>query len=92
MVGDKMFLVYAYSRGRCPYCDRAVQILENRGAKFEVRVMDNNPVARELLATLAGATTLPQIYLDGKHLGGCSDLVQLEQDGLFDNISNGDRT
>ncbi len=87
-----MFLVYAYSRGRCPYCDRAVQILENRGAKFEVRVMDNNPVARELLATLAGATTLPQIYLDGKHLGGCSDLVQLEQDGLFETLSNGETT
>ena len=66
--------IVVYSSSNCPYCDRAKELLKNKGLSYtEVRV-DLDPVEREKMITLSGRRTVPQIFIDDEHIGGCDDL------------------
>jgi glutaredoxin 3 len=71
-----------YSTLVCPYCIRAKALLKQRGVTEieEVRV-DLNPGERALMVQLTGRRTVPQIFIGNTHVGGCDDLIALDQRG-----------
>jgi glutaredoxin 3 len=74
--------VKMYATQTCPYCHRAKALLHERGVRQidEVRV-DLHPAERETMMRLTGRRTVPQIFIGATHVGGCDDLVALDQRG-----------
>ncbi|RZU02378.1 glutaredoxin 3 [Rivibacter subsaxonicus] len=66
----------------CPYCQRAKMLLKQRGvdAIEEVRI-DLDPAQRDAMTQLTGRRTVPQIFIGDTHVGGCDDLIALDQRG-----------
>lgn len=77
-----MARVLMYTTQVCPYCQRAKALLKLRGvaAIEEVRI-DLDPAAREDMMARTGRRTVPQIYIGDTHVGGCDDLIALDQRG-----------
>lgn len=77
-----MAQVTVYSSDYCPYCVRAKALLRERGAgDFEEIVVDGRPDVRARMADIAGRTSVPQIFIGGRHVGGCDDLHALDARG-----------
>ncbi len=74
--------VRMYTTQVCPFCVRAKALLKERGVQQieELRV-DIDPQAREQMMTLTGRRTVPQIFIGEQHIGGCDDLIALDQRG-----------
>jgi len=74
--------VKMYTTQVCPYCIRAKQLLKQRGvaAIEEVRV-DLHPGERQTMVEITGRRTVPQIFIGDTHVGGCDDLIALDQRG-----------
>ncbi|BAL97529.1 glutaredoxin 3 [Rubrivivax gelatinosus] len=74
--------VRMYTTQVCPYCLRAKALLKQRGvaAIEEIRV-DQDPKQRDAMIALTGRRTVPQIFIGETHVGGCDDLVALDQRG-----------
>jgi glutaredoxin 3 len=68
----------------CGYCQRARTLLERKGVRFEEIRVDRDPRERRRMRELAGANSVPQIFIDGRHVGGCDQLYALEQAGALD--------
>lgn len=81
--------IIVYSSNRCPYCDRAKDLLSSKDLEYsEVRV-DLDPAEFEnMLAKSNGRRTVPQIFINDHHVGGFDDLWKLEQDGKLDAMLN----
>jgi glutaredoxin 3 len=77
-----MSQVRMYTTQVCPYCVRAKQLLKQRGVEAidEIRV-DLDPAQRDRMIELTGRRTVPQIFIGDTHVGGCDDLVALDQRG-----------
>ncbi len=77
-----MQVVKMYTTQVCPYCVRAKALLKQRGVEMveEVRI-DLNPQARDAMVALTGRRTVPQIFIGDTHVGGCDDLIALDQRG-----------
>lgn len=74
-----------YTQDPCPYCNRAIRLLKAKGVTFEqYDVTSNDPKRVEMTERAGGRTTLPQIFIDGRHIGGCDDLTALEKAGQLD--------
>ncbi|GBQ91869.1 glutaredoxin [Gluconacetobacter johannae DSM 13595] len=74
-----------YTQPGCPYCIRAVRLLEQKGMKFtEIRALHGTSERIEARERSGGRTTVPQIFIDGRHIGGCDDLMALERSGELD--------
>jgi len=71
-----------YTTQVCPYCLRAKALLKQRGvaAIEEIRV-DLDPAQRDAMIALTGRRTVPQIFIGETHVGGCDDLIALDQRG-----------
>ena len=68
----------------CPYCTRAKMLLEQKGVEYnEIRV-DTDEARRKEMIQLSGRTSVPQIFIDDDHIGGCDDLYYLESQGGLD--------
>ncbi len=77
--------VTIYTRAFCPFCSRAVSLLKNKGADFEEIDAGMRPDKRaEMIQRSGGGTTYPQIFIGGKHVGGCDDMMALERQGELD--------
>lgn len=77
-----MPLVEIYSTDSCPYCVRAKKLLTNKGVAFTTYDVDRVGRA-DMIQRAQGRTTVPQIFIDGRHIGGCDDLFALDaEDGL----------
>ncbi|MFN4263475.1 MAG: glutaredoxin 3 [Thioalkalivibrionaceae bacterium] len=73
-----------YATRHCPYCVMARRLLDSRGLSWaEVRV-DHDPTARAIMEERSGRTSVPQIFLDGRHVGGYTDLLALSRSGELD--------
>ncbi len=74
--------VRMYTTQVCPYCQRAKALLKQRGVQQidEIRV-DLDPEQRDHMVALTGRRTVPQIFIGDTHVGGCDDLVALDQKG-----------
>ncbi len=77
-----MAAVKMYTTLVCPYCVRAKHLLKQRGVDQieEVRV-DLDPSQRDSMIQLTGRRTVPQIFIGDTHVGGCDDLIALDQRG-----------
>ncbi|MBT9493442.1 MAG: glutaredoxin 3 [Paucibacter sp.] len=77
-----MQTVKMYTTQVCPYCVRAKALLKQRGVEqlLEVRI-DLNPAERDAMVALTGRRTVPQIFIGDTHVGGCDDLIALDQRG-----------
>ena len=77
--------VEIYTRMFCPYCTRARALLRDKGAAFVDIDIEEEPERRaEMIRRAGGRTTVPQIFINGAHIGGCDDLVALERAGELD--------
>lgn len=66
--------VIIYTSATCPYCVRAKQLLKEKGLEYtEIRV-DLDDTERDKMIALSGRRTVPQIFFDDQHIGGCDDL------------------
>ena len=73
--------VIMYTTAVCPYCVAAKNFLKSRGASYsEVRV-DIDPVARALMMEKTRRSSVPQIFINGTHVGGYDELVALDRSG-----------
>lgn len=77
--------ITVYSGPDCPYCDRAKALLNRKNAQFEeFNVKADAAKLDEMLERSGGRKTIPQIFIDGKHIGGCDDLYALDAAGGLD--------
>ncbi len=74
--------VKMYTTQVCPYCQRAKQLLAQRGVQQidEIRV-DLHPAERATMVEITGRRTVPQIFIGERHIGGCDELVALDRRG-----------
>lgn len=80
-----MAKVEIYTKAFCPYCTRAKQLLSSKGATFEeYDITMGGPKRAEMLDRAPGRTTVPQIFIDGRHIGGSDDLAALDRQGGLD--------
>lgn len=76
-----------YTKSTCPYCIRAKRLLDmKRVAYEEIGVDFGGEKKAEMVGRAGGRMTVPQIFIAGKHIGGCDDLMELEQDGKLDQL------
>ncbi len=76
-----------YTTKVCPYCVRAKNLLNAKDADFEEIDLTGDDAGREaLLKRSGGMRTVPQIFIDGKHIGGCDNLYELEESGELDQL------
>jgi len=80
-----MATITIYTTPYCPYCVRAKQLLDNKGAEYqEIDVSDRS--LRPQMTEVTGGTTVPQIIIDGKPIGGCDELYALERADKLDTL------
>lgn len=80
-----MALIEIYTTPTCPYCVAAKRLLTQKGAPFEEINVAGDPESRRAMSARAGGrTTVPQIFIDGRHIGGCDDLHALDAAGGLD--------
>ena len=79
--------IVIYSSDMCPYCHKAKKLLTTKGVTFEERNVDVNPdLRREMTELTNGLTSVPQIWVDGNHIGGCDELTALDSDSKLDTL------
>ncbi|KRB46745.1 MAG: glutaredoxin 3 [Pseudomonadota bacterium] len=80
-----MAQVTIYTKPYCPYCIRAVSLLEKKGAQFtEIEAAFDPEKRKEMVQRANGGATFPQIFIGDQHVGGCDDMMALEYDGKLD--------
>jgi glutaredoxin 3 len=85
-----MARVEIYTRFGCPYCHRALDLLDSKGIDYEETDVGGIAGARqEMIQRAGGRTTVPQIFIDGRHLGGSDDLAALDREGRLDPLLAG---
>ena len=80
-----MAKVEIYTKAFCPYCTRALKLLAAKGVEpQEFDITMGGPQRAEMLEGANGRTTVPQIFIDGAHIGGSDDLAALDRAGKLD--------
>lgn len=80
-----MAKVEIYTKSTCPYCFRAKALLKEKGVEpVEVTVDLGGEKRQEMIERAGGRMTVPQIFINGRHVGGCDDLFELEVAGKLD--------
>ena len=79
--------ILVYSTPFCGYCGAAKRLLTNKGAEFtEIDVMFDFARKQEMIEKSGGRLTVPQIFIDGRHIGGFDDLTALDSSGELDGL------
>ncbi|WP_298743723.1 glutaredoxin 3 [uncultured Brevundimonas sp.] len=77
--------VLIYTKPGCGYCDAAKALLDGKGVDYAEIVASNDPARkREMIQRSNGRMTFPQIFIDGRHVGGSDDLYALDRKGELD--------
>ncbi len=77
--------VTIYTKPYCPFCSRALSVLQAKGADLtEIEAAFDPDKRKEMLAKSNGKTTYPQIFIGERHVGGCDDLLALDRAGELD--------
>ncbi|WP_137168270.1 glutaredoxin 3 [Salinimonas lutimaris] len=80
-----MSKVEIYTKGYCPFCHRAKALLNQKGVSFTEFEIDVQPELRDVMIERAnGGYTVPQIFIDDQHIGGCDDMYALEAQKKLD--------
>ncbi len=78
--------VVIYTKPFCPYCSRAMALLDQKGVKYEEIVASMDPEKRAEMQQRSGRSTYPQIFINGEHVGGCDDMLALDRKGELDKL------
>lgn len=81
-----MAQVTLYISAYCPFCHRAIRLLDSKGVSYQTISVDGKPDVRQEMTLKAGARTVPQIWIGDTHVGGCDDLYALESAGRLDDL------
>ena len=77
--------VVIYTKPGCPYCTSAKALLDSKGADYTEIVASNDPAKKqEMIQRSNGRMTFPQVFIDGRHIGGSDDLAALDRKGGLD--------
>ena len=80
-----MAKVEIYTKAWCPYCSRAMKLLAGKGAEpVEYDVTLGGPKKAEMVERSGGRMTMPQVFIDDRHIGGFDDLAALDREGGLD--------
>jgi glutaredoxin 3 len=79
-----MAKIEIYTQDWCPYCVRAKGLFDKKGAAYTEFDAPNGSAARAESVDRSGRSSVPQIFIDGQHIGGCDDLVALDRAGKLD--------
>jgi glutaredoxin 3 len=85
-----MARVQVYSKKNCAYCVSAKSLLQRKGVAFEEIDVENDDARRAWLVEATGQRTVPQIFVDGRSLGGFMDIDALDKQGKLDPILRGE--
>ncbi len=78
--------VVIYTRPFCGYCARAVALLNEKDVAFEEIEAGMDPKLRQEMMEKSGRSTFPQIFIGGKHIGGCDEMMALDRAGKLDDL------
>ena len=79
--------VEIYTWSSCPFCIRAKALLDKKQVNYQEYTIDGNDIERGKMAKRAnGRSTLPQIFINNQHIGGCDDLYELETEEKLDQL------
>jgi len=82
--------VTIYTTRVCPFCVRAKRLLKRKGVDYEELRVDLNPeLVEEAIEKSGGCRTVPQIFIDDFHVGGCDELYALEEENRLDSLLEG---
>lgn len=82
-----MSKVEIFTKGYCPYCHRAKSLLEEKGVEYTEFPIDKQPELRDTMIERAnGGYTVPQIFINQQHIGGCDDMFALESQNKLDKL------
>jgi glutaredoxin 3 len=82
-----MAKIEIYTKFFCPFCSRAKSLLASKGADFfEIDISMDATLRRTMIDRSNGGTTVPQIFIDGQHIGGSDELAALDARGGLDAI------
>ena len=74
-----------YTQAWCPYCSRAVNLLKKKGVAFEeIAAPHGTPERAASMERSGGRSSVPQVFIDGAHVGGCDELMALDRAGKLD--------
>lgn len=77
--------IVIYTTATCPYCRRAKALLDKKKAPYTEISVDSDPHKRaEMIERAGGRSTVPQIFFDDRHIGGCDELYELSYEGQLD--------
>jgi len=80
-----MAKIEIYTKAFCPYCYRAKALLDSKGVEYEeIDISMGGPRRAEMIQRAGGRTTVPQVFIDDKHIGGSDDLAALDRQGGLD--------
>lgn len=78
--------IIIYTTTVCPYCVRAKSLLQRKGVEFtEIKITDS-ATKEEMIKKSGGRMTVPQIFINDQHIGGCDDLYSLDAAGKLDEL------
>jgi glutaredoxin 3 len=79
--------VEVYMKTTCGYCFRALQLLDSKGVDYETYELTwGSPLREEMIERAGGRTTVPQIFINGQHIGGGDDLYSLDRQGQLEQL------
>ncbi|KAJ2743152.1 Glutaredoxin [Coemansia sp. BCRC 34490] len=90
LISDNSVMVF--SKSYCPYCDRAKRLLDEKGIKFSAIELDNRKDGSDIqdhLAAISGQRTVPNVFANGHHVGGCDDTFVAFRTTKFVDLLNG---
>jgi len=73
-----------YTKDYCPYCDRAIDLFNKKNVSFTEINLSEHPELKDRMIDRSHRKTVPQIFIDHQHIGGCDDLYELESAGKLD--------
>jgi glutaredoxin 3 len=79
-----MSQVTIYTKPYCPYCIRALDLLDRKGVAYTEVEAAFDPEKRQEMMQRSGRATFPQIFVGDRHIGGCDDMFALEREGKLD--------
>ena len=80
-----MARVEIYMKSTCGFCFRALKLLDEKGVDYEAKELTwGSPLREEMIQRANGRTTVPQIFINGRHIGGCDDLYALDRSGKLE--------
>ena len=80
--------VKLFTSASCSFCSWAKKLLDRKQVAYEEIRVDLDDEQRKIMVELAKQTSVPQIFIGDKHIGGYQDMVELDQDGTLDKLLN----